>query len=162
MADAITLLTSGAQSPGTIIQSGQTLLLDGYRGGAVAPEKQVKGGAVDVSVYSTLRIALTVTQIKSQVGFNASGPIIADEHGAGDATLYCVIETAPAANGPWSPLASFPQIRTPGEHRLPTIATHDKFIRSSHWYGRSNPSEGLHANLTFTFGISAEALPEQP
>lgn len=155
MADTITLLAGGQQTNVDTEYRGATPFPSGYMHGTIPPRSQVKGDAVDVTDYALLRAELDVTAMTwSRTG--ESG----DENGRPDAaSLHVSIEHAPAAVGPWQVLHDFGAMRRPGKVRV-TLGAFEPFVRVSYYWARhDNPSSTITDNVSFSFGVSAEAVP---
>jgi hypothetical protein len=84
MADSIEILASGAHANAPHSLHGLTPIYDGWTGGRLPLESQVKGAGVDVSGYNTLKLALTLESMSHRGGY---------ENGLPDAArLYVTLE----------------------------------------------------------------------
>jgi hypothetical protein len=151
MADAIELMDSDDHGNVTYSMSGQTPTLVGLKSGSIPLNLQLKGDAVDVSTYSTLRLALDVTDVTNKDGTELGLP-----HAA---SLHVAIEhSADGVN--WSLLHTFDPQRGLGSQRVVLGAFEDN-VRASWWFVRH---DSVHTTVTdqvaFTWSLTGEALPE--
>jgi hypothetical protein len=155
MADTVSVLTSASHPNVATEMRGFTPHLAGWHSGAVPLALQVKGDAVDVSDYSTLRVILDVTSCSNRAGAGK-------EQGVLDAAVLRVtLETRPVG-GKWRPLRAFEPHHAangPGSQRI-VISDHDEEIRASYFFARSNVPGTITDEVAFTFAITAAALPE--
>lgn len=151
MADSITILASSAHANVGTTYQGETPTLTGWAGGGVPLASQAKGAAVDVSVYSTLRLALSVTAMSNRNGF---------ENGYMDAaSLFVALEHATSASGPWSLLHTFAPQRDIGSQRV-TLGSFEAFIRASYYFARGNMPATISDRVAITWSLAGDALPE--
>lgn len=151
MADAIELLESGSHANVATVYAGVTPQLAGHRHGAVPLASQVKGDAVDVSAYSTLKIDLSIP---------VDGMVCRHgwENGRPDAAhLYVSIEHL--LNGTWQLLHAFPRMNNPGTHRAVLTGFGDS-VRTSYYFSRGDMAATINDAVAFTFSVTGEALPE--
>jgi hypothetical protein len=155
MSDTVEILESASHPNVATVYNGSTPQLAGWHSGAVRLAEQVKGDAVDVSAYSTLRVTLDVTSCDNRRGSGKEQGELAP------AVLRVSLETR-KAGGTWRPLHAFEAHNAangPGAQRV-VISDHDDEVRTSHFFARPNMSETISEGCGFVFSVIAEALPE--
>lgn len=151
MADTITILTHGAQPNAVHEMSGQTPVFVGWSGGHVLPSHQVKSTPVDVSAYSSMRIKLSVDHPTCKDGGEPSYTGL---------TMWLQLEHQ-TPEGVWETLYAFAPIHSADTRHVPLAAFHGH-VRASWFWARSYVPSTITDRVQFSFGITAECLPETP
>lgn len=153
MTDSITIQALGEHPNVATEFSGSTPLLAGYSVGAVPLDLQQKGSPVDVGEYSALRLELGVSELSNRYGVNAESDT------RSGALLFVTVEHS-SDEKTWEPLVEFDNV---GPHaRLRKVATgFERYVRASWYFCRPGlPTETIRDEVSITWGLTAEALPE--
>jgi hypothetical protein len=158
MSDSLEILASGAHPNVGHHMVGQSIMFDGWERGRIPLDAQVKSTPVNTDGYTQLTLTLTVTARTMRERHN--NVQCGEPSAPNGAKLYVTVETM--IGGRWQVLHTFaPQADTGSQ--VAQVTNIGTSVRASYAFWRSYTPEGtVTEKVAITWGLTAEALPEQP
>lgn len=154
MADQIEILASANNGNVPHSLHGLTPILDGWDGGRIPLHLQKKGSGVDVSVYNTLKLALTITSMTNRHGGGG------ENGNMNAARLHVTLEHL--VGGAWQELHRFDPMDSPVT-QYAVVSGFGEQVRASWYFARpGDPTATIRDEVAITWGLTADATPDQP